>query len=69
MNDHRKDCPFCGGASKLEETYQWGSHTWWKIYCIQCGAGWKHDDFPRLFATKDEALDAWNKRPEEKKHE
>ncbi len=62
--DKKKDCPFCGGLAVTEETYQWGGHTWWKIYCIKCNAGWK-TDFP--FGTKEEALAAWNRRTEESK--
>lgn len=67
MSDELKPCPFCGGEGKA---YQHGD-VGFVVQCRRCGiwnAGyspaWSHvteDEF-HGFATKDDAIAAWNRR-------
>ena len=48
-----KKCPFCGGEAILEGTYMFD------VICTKCGVrtSW--------YKTKEEAIEAWNRRVEE----
>ncbi len=50
-----KPCPFCGGLAEVYEDEVW--YWEWKVEC-------KNDIRHRLeyFDTKEEAIEAWNKR-------
>lgn len=57
-----KKCPFCGGDARLvEHRYLYGRDRRYGIRCEAC----KAESAPN-YATMQAALDAWNKRTEER---
>lgn len=51
MSDTKlKPCPFCGGEARFANT----DENW--IACVDCGAE------TTFFDTKEEAIEAWNRR-------
>ena len=47
-----KPCPFCGGEAKTQSYY----HDY-AVYCRKCEAATR-----RFYPTKQEAIEAWNRR-------
>lgn len=54
MNDKLKPCPFCGGEAIVDGC----DDTLWIVICKECNASIGHKE------TKEEAIEAWNKRIE-----
>lgn len=50
-----KSCPFCGEKAVVEMDEGW--YWEWNVYCSECGI-----HFPNHFETKEEAIEAWNRR-------
>ena len=62
MSRKLKPCPFCGGeAELLSMTYRGG-----KVFGVFCKADsaqkYPHGHFIDNYATKQEAIDTWNRR-------
>ena len=57
MTDKLLPCPFCSSDAKLRI----GNNptAWMMVICIKCGSG------TMLYKTSDEAIDAWNTRPQQ----
>lgn len=55
-----KPCPFCGGEANLVNIWNCLS----SVVCSSCGAAiGKVKKSPNDFRTRDEVIDAWNRRP------
>ena len=54
-----KPCPFCGGEAAVLTKYMMFGN-WYQPYCINYKCNTKGENF----ATKKEAIEAWNKRYE-----
>lgn len=67
-----KPCPFCGGKARMKcgnynllgaygtaET----ARKWFGVYCRSCNTS----QWPREFFSKEEAIEAWNRRAEDGK--
>jgi Lar family restriction alleviation protein len=58
MTEKLKPCPFCGGeAELLSMTYRGG-----KVFGVFCKTQTDHGHFIDNYASKQEAIDAWNRR-------
>lgn len=57
MAENLLPCPFCGGEAELHCN---SDETLYGVYCPSCGAQTAHEGF----ATDQEAVAAWNRRPE-----
>ncbi len=55
-------CPFCGGEADKPKRRAWGRGAYYVVFCgnDSCNAGG-----PNSGDTKQEAIDAWNTRPDE----
>ena len=51
-----KRCPFCGDNALIYEKYDYGSHVWYYVECLNCYC--RTDTFSKRI----EAIEAWNKR-------
>ena len=57
-----KPCPFCGGKAWLNGTIMWSDLSKrFSVFCCECRV-----ETPRTSHTKEEAIEAWNRRA---KHE
>ena len=72
MTEKLKKCPFCGGEAEViqmpatiavpEDTKKRGHFTVW---CSFCDLLFGYDeDFGGYFTTKEDAIEAWNRRAE-----
>lgn len=52
-----KKCPFCGGEAKIYKLFDYISK--YRVECTYC------DMYTSAYATKEEAIEAWNRRVEE----
>ena len=66
MTEKLKTCPFCGGKGEIKfdiGDYRTGEYRGYYVMCgnsdINCLAGWISGG---CFATKEEAIEAWNTR-------
>ena len=67
-----KPCPFCGGKARMKYgrynllgAYGGAENDreWAGVYCKKCNVSQP----PRLYSTKTEAMEAWNRRAEDGK--
>ena len=56
-NESLKECPFCHNEALLAHAEFNDGDIWYNPQCSECGVMWKEN-----FETKDEAIEAWNKR-------
>jgi Lar family restriction alleviation protein len=52
-------CPFCGGEAILAHVEFLDNTTWYNPQCFNCYGGWNEN-----YETKEEAINAWNRRNE-----
>ena len=60
-------CPFCGGKAKaMHLDYGDEVQTVWGVFCVpDLNAEHAHGHYIDNYATKQEAIDAWNRREHE----
>ena len=66
MTEQLKPCPFCGGAANLLGRYDWSKdedRCFAKHYYIKCTQCPNYRI--KLFKTKQEAIEAWNRRTDD----
>ena len=65
MNEELKPCPFCGSKTLFPREVYLGKITGkrWYVWCKNCGA------FGGSRNTKQESIDAWNRRVNERNRE
>jgi len=56
-SDQLKSCPFCKGVAYLTHVEFNDGDIWYNPNCEECNCGWKES-----YETKEEAIEAWNKR-------
>jgi ribosomal protein L37AE/L43A len=56
-DDRLKECPFCKGKAWLAHVEFNDGDIWYNPQCSKCNAGWNEN-----YETKEEAIEAWNKR-------
>ena len=56
-----KFCPFCGGEAEVVVFARVGQRPKFFPTCTNCGA-----ELPRVYRTKEQAIEAWNTRTPQK---
>jgi Lar family restriction alleviation protein len=56
-NEQLKPCPFCNGEAVLAHVEFKDGDIYYNPQCYECNAGWNEN-----YETKEEAIEAWNKR-------
>ena len=60
MSEEIKLCPFCGGEAELRE---YPLAEWWRVTCVDCDAQ-SGEFYYSENDIKENAIKAWNKRPD-----
>lgn len=53
-------CPFCGGTAKA--AYAINDYNRWGVHCENCYATVEVEDWKGVADTKENAIEAWNRR-------
>lgn len=64
MEETLRECPFCGGEATLDQN---ADKTW--VRCRSCRAESNYYKVDLNYCAKDQAIEAWNRRPEQNNYD